>query len=189
MRILLFSSYMAVTLLSCTRLLAVEAAAQDIPQCYVGSQPCGTPEHLYQHIIQCLKDPLLCGDAVDRRGVADARPISFSPSLSASLPRNASTSTTGRPTRQSVLKLPTVIRTEDVSTGRENGLAPAAIDELAGLDPAVLELHDVMPANADFIEHRLGLRRTRVEGIDLRGKIPSPAEIVEALAPRNKLLP
>jgi hypothetical protein len=52
------------------------------------------------------------------------------------------------------------------------------------LDPATRDLSDAIPVNAGSIERRLGLRRTRVVGIDMRERTPSPMEIVQALAPR-----
>ena len=52
------------------------------------------------------------------------------------------------------------------------------------LDPQTRELRDQMPADPRGTERRLGLRDPRGPAPDLRGRAPSPREIVDALAPR-----
>lgn len=52
------------------------------------------------------------------------------------------------------------------------------------LDPQTRELRDQMPADPRGTERRLGLREPRGPVTDLRGRTPSPQEIVDALAPR-----
>lgn len=52
------------------------------------------------------------------------------------------------------------------------------------LDPQTRELRDQMPADPRGVERRLGLREPRGPATDLRGRAPSPREIVDALAPR-----
>lgn len=52
------------------------------------------------------------------------------------------------------------------------------------LDPQTRELRDQMPADPRGAERRLGLREPRGAATDLRGRTPSPREIVDALAPR-----
>ena len=52
------------------------------------------------------------------------------------------------------------------------------------LDPQTRELRDQMPADPRGTELRLGLREPRGPATDLRGRTPSPQEIVDALAPR-----
>ena len=52
------------------------------------------------------------------------------------------------------------------------------------LDPQTRELRDQMPADPRGTERRLGLREPRGPATDLRGRAPSPREIVDALAPR-----
>lgn len=52
------------------------------------------------------------------------------------------------------------------------------------LDPQTRELRDQMPPDPRGIERRLGLREPRGPATDLRGRTPSPQEIVDALAPR-----
>ena len=52
------------------------------------------------------------------------------------------------------------------------------------LDPQTRELRDQMPADPHGTERRLGLREPRGPATDLRGRAPSPREIVDALAPR-----
>ena len=52
------------------------------------------------------------------------------------------------------------------------------------LDPQTRELRDQMPPDPRGTERRLGLREPRGPVIDLRGRTPSPQEIVDALAPR-----
>ena len=52
------------------------------------------------------------------------------------------------------------------------------------LDPQTRELRDQMPPDPLGIERRLGLREPRGPATDLRGRTPSPREIVDALAPR-----
>ena len=52
------------------------------------------------------------------------------------------------------------------------------------LDPNTRDLRDQMPANPRGTEARLGLREPRGPAIDMRGRTPTPREIVDALAPR-----
>lgn len=52
------------------------------------------------------------------------------------------------------------------------------------LDPQTRELRDQMPPDPLGAERRLGLREPRGPATDLRGRTPSPREIVDALAPR-----
>ncbi len=52
------------------------------------------------------------------------------------------------------------------------------------LDPQTRELRDQMPPDPRGAERRLGLREPRGPATDLRGRTPSPQEIVDALAPR-----
>ena len=52
------------------------------------------------------------------------------------------------------------------------------------LDPQTRELQDQMPADPRGTERRLGLREPRGPATDMRGRTPSPREIVDALAPR-----
>ena len=52
------------------------------------------------------------------------------------------------------------------------------------LDPQTRELRDQMPPDPRGTGHRLGLREPRGPATDLRGRTPSPREIVDALAPR-----
>ncbi len=52
------------------------------------------------------------------------------------------------------------------------------------LDPQTRELRDQMPPDPRGTERRLGLREPRGPATDLRGRTPSPREIVDALAPR-----
>jgi hypothetical protein len=47
-------------LFSCTQFVAVEAVAQELPQCFVESMPCGTPAEFDRKVRQCLRDPYLC---------------------------------------------------------------------------------------------------------------------------------
>lgn len=51
------------------------------------------------------------------------------------------------------------------------------------LDPQTRELRDRMPPDPRGIERRLGLREPHGPATDLRGRAPSPREIVDALAP------
>ena len=54
------------------------------------------------------------------------------------------------------------------------------------LDPATRELRDQLPPNVAGVERALGLRPASGPATDLRGRIASPREIVDALAPRNR---
>lgn len=51
------------------------------------------------------------------------------------------------------------------------------------LDPQIRELRDRMPADPQGTERRLGLREPHGPATDLRGRAPSPREIVDALTP------
>ena len=52
------------------------------------------------------------------------------------------------------------------------------------LDPQTRELRDQLPPDPRGTSRRLGLREPRGPAVDLRGRTPSPREIVDALAPR-----
>ena len=52
------------------------------------------------------------------------------------------------------------------------------------LDPTTRELRDQLPPNPPATEARLGLREPQGPAIDMRGRTPTPREIVDALAPR-----
>lgn len=52
------------------------------------------------------------------------------------------------------------------------------------LDPQTRELRDQMPSDPHGTERRLGLREPRGPATDMRGRTPSPREIIDALAPR-----
>ena len=52
------------------------------------------------------------------------------------------------------------------------------------LDPQTRELQDQLPSDPRGVARRLGLREPRGQVVDLRGRTPSPREIVDALAPR-----
>lgn len=61
----------------------------------------------------------------------------------------------------------------------------ARLAESLPLDPQTRGLRDTMPADRRGTEARLGLREPRGQAIDLRGRNPTPREIVDALAPRR----
>lgn len=52
------------------------------------------------------------------------------------------------------------------------------------LDPQTRGLQDQEPANPQAVERRLGLREPHGPVTDLRGRTPTPRDIVNALAPR-----
>jgi len=52
------------------------------------------------------------------------------------------------------------------------------------LDPGTRELRDQLPPNVPSVERSLGLRPATGPTVDLRGRLASPREIVDALAPR-----
>lgn len=52
------------------------------------------------------------------------------------------------------------------------------------LDPQTRELQDRLPPDPRGTGQRLGLREPQGPATDLRGRTPSPREIVDALAPR-----
>jgi hypothetical protein len=54
------------------------------------------------------------------------------------------------------------------------------------LDPATRDLRDQLPPNVAGVERTLGLRPAHGPATDLRGRLVSPREIVDALAPRNR---
>jgi hypothetical protein len=181
-------------------LLPDQLAAQQITQCYVEDQPCGTLEHLRKLISDCLQDPDLCRHAKRRSDiVTDASEKNTYPAAgrsSRALPSSSQSPTGSRtlllangrtPTQQKPSAVDSNSGAEPVDV--EKAAIPAqTISEVARqlpLDSAVRNLTNAMPTNAASIERRLGLRRTRVAGFDLRDKIPSPDEIVQALAPTN----
>jgi hypothetical protein len=52
------------------------------------------------------------------------------------------------------------------------------------LDPAIRDLHDQLPPDVPAVERSLGLHPPRGVATDLRGQVPTPRQIVDALAPR-----
>lgn len=52
------------------------------------------------------------------------------------------------------------------------------------LDPQTRDLQDQLPANPRDVERRLGLREPRGPATDMRGRTPTPREMVNALTPR-----
>jgi hypothetical protein len=181
--------------LACTPPAVVELAAQELPQCFVESKPCGDPESLYRQIRECLNDPYLCHRPKNGTGFAvhsgDTR---THPALPSSLRSRVPLPSPAERITQTRTFGPPRYRTGDVAVRSDNtGTVPAegasrAVDDLARdlpLDPAIRNLGDALPDHAGAIELRLGLRRTNVAGIDMRGRTPSSAEIVEALAPRE----
>src|SRR5690349_1787693 len=66
--------------------------------------------------------------------------------------------------------------------GSSDDAVTRAVRELP-LDPADKTLNNTMPDNAAVVERRLGLRRTRAPGIDMRQRTPTSAEVVDALEP------
>jgi hypothetical protein len=69
--------------------------------------------------------------------------------------------------------------------------APAPLDADAErlarslpLDPATRDLQDRLPADVPGVERQLGLRPPKGPVTDLRGQVPTPPQIVDALAPR-----
>jgi hypothetical protein len=180
-------------------------AAQEIPQCYVENKPCGTPDHLQKLVAMCLQDPELCRNGEQRHSilvdahVGDAAPVTVAGSggvLSAAplRPKRAGPSPAPRPTLG--LPAPNQRRPSPPTVYAVGVIEDSDIDEVSGpsrivsqiardlpLDSRVRNLRDTMPSDAADIERRLGLRRTRVAGFDLRRKVPSADEIVQALAP------
>ncbi len=62
-----------------------------------------------------------------------------------------------------------------------------AVEQLAQtlpLDPATRELRDALPADPRATERRLGLREAQGPVVDLRGRLASTREIIDALRPR-----
>jgi hypothetical protein len=184
----------ATLVLSCTPLIVGELAGQELPQCFVGSKPCGSPETLYRQIIQCLQDPNLCNEP--KSGLDPVRHEDESRSPSA-VSTNAPLPAASR--RMTPIRAPDVPRQRsvsgDVAVSTKNGGAETAesanhtVDELAHdlpLNPGIRDLADVMPTDVGAIELRLGLRRTSVAGNDMRGRTPSAAQIVQALEPRGR---
>ena len=80
---------------------------------------------------------------------------------------------------------PTALPTTAPQPGPRGGNPDAErLAQSLPLDPQTRELRDQMPADPRGIERRLGLREPRGPATDLRGRNPSPREIVDALAPR-----
>jgi|tagenome__1003787_1003787.scaffolds.fasta_scaffold20468539_2 hypothetical protein len=191
---LLACTVLAVNLLSNVQPLAVRPAAQELRQCYVEGQPCGTPQQLYERIQHCLQDPHLCRDvkivkAGDDPGNAAAQPVPgplLPDHVATSLPaKRVIHSRIVSPPQPASASTGTAAAADSPATEQQGGSADAvtkAARELP-LDPAVKALNDTLPYNAGAVERRLGLRRTRATGIDMRRRVPTPAEIVDALEP------
>jgi hypothetical protein len=183
-------------LLSCTQFVVVEASAQELLQCFVESMPCGTPAELDRKVRKCLRDPYLCRDhnvsvanttnsdrsaatkvlaALARAGVALPGPVAR--------PARA-------PNSQRQISAPNVVDFGVVNVDAMPGDDPSrAVDDMANnlpLDSETRNLSDTMPTQPAIIERHLGLRRTQVAATDMRNRSPSPTEIVQALAPRER---
>lgn len=70
------------------------------------------------------------------------------------------------------------------SLGQTNPDAEALSRRLP-LPPSTLNLTNQLPADVAGTERRLGLHVPHGPARDMRGRVPSPEEIVAALAPRN----
>jgi hypothetical protein len=183
------------SVLPVTLLLAVEpAAAQELQQCSIEGQPCGTPQQLDERIQRCLQDPNLCRNVRVIRGGDNPADASAHAAPGPASPVPASVAL---PTKRVVLER-AVSRKQAAGAPAAQQAAPEppaaaqaggpadAVAKAAGelpLDPAVKALNDTMPGNAAAVERRLGLRRTHVPGVDMRQRTPTPAEIVDALEP------
>jgi len=164
------------------------AVAQVIPQCYIESIPCGTPDDLYRKVSECLKDPSQCGVLPRPR---DSRV----PATAASGRKFILVSADARAGRQTRVSAPvrpitaTASTAGDIESGEKqsDAMPRGEVDLLADnlpLDAATRNLSNTIPADAGAIELRLGLRRTRVAAIDMRSRTPTAQEIIDALAPR-----
>jgi hypothetical protein len=193
----------AIFLLLHGRLLVGKLAAQELKQCYVESLPCGTPQHFMKLISYCIQDPNRCRNPEDGdRIIADADSTDAPPANRA----GSATPLSVLPLRPGPVGPSSKVISAHVRAAipsqslapvhpagmSEHGASDAAdspsriVSEVARdlpLDPAVRNLADTMPADAIAIERQLGLRRTRVAGFDLRRIVPSPDQIVQALAP------
>jgi hypothetical protein len=177
----------------------IDVAAQELSQCYVASIPCGTPANFERLLHQCLQDPDLCEQPGDRRASVpasgEARP-SF-PVSTTSVRVNAKSSTRAvtltQPHTESLAR-PRQPRENDansagVGPGEEPEAGNPEVDQLVRdlpFDSVTRNLSNAMPADPNAVELRLGLRRTQAVGTDMRGRTPSPDEIVQALVPKGK---
>lgn len=78
---------------------------------------------------------------------------------------------------------PAPLRTAPPSAGGTNPEA-ARLAQTLPIDPQTAALVNQEPADPRATERRLGLREPRGPVTDMRGRRPSPREIVDALAPR-----
>jgi hypothetical protein len=180
---------------SCTQFIVVEAVAQELPQCFVESMPCGTLAEFDRKVRTCLRDPYLCHE--QKVGVAITKNSDHSPAtkvLSASARAGALPGPVARPARapnpQRQMSAPDAVDIGMVNVEAAPGDdSSRSVDDMANdlpLDSATRNLSDTMPAQPSIIERHLGLRRTQVAATDMRNRSPSPAEIVQALAPRER---
>jgi hypothetical protein len=180
-------------------LAADEVAAQVVPQCYIESIPCGTPEAMYRQVSECLQDPDLC--RIPKSGAqssmhSDNTAASPKPPTPApSAPPRSAVAAAHRPVQLGLPPLRQLAAKSNASAVTTNAEPPVvdiqnrSVDELAAdlpLDQGTRDLTDAMPPDPGAIELRLGLRRTRAIGVDMRGRTPSPVELVEALAPKER---
>lgn len=190
---------LAAGIIAAVQPLAVRPAAQELRQCYVEGEPCGTPQQLYERIQHCLQEPDLCrnvriprgGDGMggNRLDTAAVRPAPGPPSpdrMRTSLPtRRVVQSRVVGPARPAIKATGPEAASGPRATGQPDGPAGAVTRAARALplDPATKAMNDTMPHDAAAVEHRLGLRPPRVAGTDMRQRMPTPAEIVDALAP------
>jgi hypothetical protein len=174
-------------------LAAGRSVAQELPQCFIGTSPCGTPETLYRQIRRCLQDRSLCREPPTNaamQGRSDAIPA-LPAELRPAHGGNPLSVSAARPglRHQATLQEPVA---EPVGPAepeaKQDAASAAAIDQIARdlpLDEDMRGISDAMPARPAVLALRLGLRRTTVSAIDMRGRSPSSEEIVQALAPRQ----
>ena len=152
-------------------------ARQEIEQCYLEGEPCGTPDELYRKLSTCFQDAASCRvRMLASRTAAEAR-FGPEPARSAEMRR-------AQAARAPAALTPSAAIAQPGQLGPSSPTAEvAALAETLPLDPAVRGLRDALPPDPDRIEAQLGLRHTAAAVIDMRGRTPSTEEIVLALMP------
>jgi hypothetical protein len=79
---------------------------------------------------------------------------------------------------------PTQPATSSVTPGSDT--AAQQLARSLPLDPATRDMRDRLPPNVAAVEHALGLRPPLGPATDLRGEVPTPRQIVDALAPNRE---
>ena len=129
---------------------------------------------------RCFSEPAGCRLAPAPTAIRPAAPA-VPPSVQPSVPRQVATPA---PTGAGAIA-PAEPAAAPAAISRDSADANATASRMAGslpLDPAIRSLRDRLPPDVAGLRRQLGLVAPRTAGTDLRGRTPSKAEILDAIA-------